>query len=248
MRLREPRPLALSGPAPLPGCGVHTAQHPSSAQVSSHFSGHPGVLPTPISGSPFPRSPMLPPGFCTRRVQRLRKSFTSSCLPFFPGPPTTYAQPTRGPPTLQVQTDVHKKPSGLRGLARCSPTRRPPHLTPGATHTPTLRCQSSPPGARSPAPAAPPSGPRVPRARLPGAWPARAPGTPRALTRRACPGAGGGGCSPNSAASPSSSWPPSSPASWRSLAAPLPGPCWPATPGGARGSGATAGLRGVPEA
>lgn len=146
MRLREPRPLALSGPAPLPGCGVHTAQHPSSAQVSSHFSGHPGVLPTPISGSPFPRSPMLPPGFCTRRVQRLRKFFTSSCLPFFPGPPTTYAQPTRGPPTLQVQTDVHKKPSGLRGLARCSPTRRPPHLTPGATHTPTLRCQSSPPG------------------------------------------------------------------------------------------------------
>ena len=118
----------------------------SSAQVSSHFSGHPGVLPTPISGSPFPRSPMLPPGFCTRRVQRLRKSFSSSCLPFFPGPPTTYAQPTRGPPTLQVQTDVHKKPSGLQGLARCSPTRRLPHLTPGATHTPTLRCQSSPPG------------------------------------------------------------------------------------------------------
>lgn len=63
------------------------------------------------------------------------------------------------------------------------------------------------------------------------------PGTP-GLARAAPPG--GGGCGPNSAASPCSSWPPSSPAFWRSSAAPLPGPCWPTTPGGARGSGAAA--------
>ena len=82
------------------------------------------------------------------------------------------------------------------------------------------------------------------RTRLPGAQPARAPGTP-GLARAAPPG--GWGCGPNSAASPCSSWPPSSPASWRSSAAPLPGPCWPATPGGTRGAGAAAGFRG-PEA
>lgn len=46
-----------------------------------------------------------------------------------------------------------------------------------------------------------------------------------------------GGCVANSAASPSSSGPPSSPAFWRSSAAPLPGPCWSTTPGEVRGAG-----------
>lgn len=46
-----------------------------------------------------------------------------------------------------------------------------------------------------------------------------------------------GGCVANSAASPSSSGPPSSPAFWRFSAAPLPGPCWSTTPGGVRGAG-----------
>lgn len=201
----------------------------------------------PLSpGLPFRGRQSSPRAFAHAESRGSESPFPAPVSHSFPGP----ARPTRGPPTLQVQTDVHKKPSGLRGLARCShnTTPPPPHpRRPGATHTPTLRCQSSPPGA-DPSPS---------RASLGSPSPARAsrapgqhapPGLLGARTPRACPGVGSGGCSPNSAASPSSSWPPSSPASWRSLAAPLPGPCWPATPGGARGAGAAAGLRGVPEA
>lgn len=178
--------MALSASAPLPGCGVDRAQHSSSVQVLSCFSGHPGVLCTPISGSPVPQSPLLPQGFCTRQVQGLPKVLFQLLSPTFPGP----ARPTRGLPTLQVQTDGHKKSSGLRGLARCSRRPHPIPRSPGARHTPILRCHSSPQGAE----------PGPSRASLGSPSPARAPPGRPASTRprdssglaRAAPPRGGG--------------------------------------------------------
>ena len=69
----------------------------------------------PLSpGPPFRGRQCSPPAFAHAESRGSESPFPAPVSHSFPGP----ARPTRGPPTLQVHTDVHKKPSGLplRGL------------------------------------------------------------------------------------------------------------------------------------
>lgn len=119
--------------------------------------------------------------------------------------------------------------SGARGILPSALGRA--HAHPGGSQQPP-RSAASCASRASLGPRRPARASRAPSQHAP-------PGLPLA---RAAP-LGGGGRGPNSAASPCSSWPPSSPAFWRSSAAPLPGPCWRATPAGARGAGAAGGAK-----
>lgn len=153
-------PLLLS-PRSARRCRVDSAQRPLSAQVSLTLLGPPGFC------SLHPALAATPQALPTSSVPGLGKSSSRSRTV----PSLSRHKLPQDPRTLHVHRDVHKP--CLRG--RAIPTPGAPSHTHAHSEVP------SSPRAPSPAPAKLPSGPGS-CAHLPGAQPARSPGTLRLIS------------------------------------------------------------------
>lgn len=219
----EPRSFHSSLPRSTPGCRVDATQHPHLLKFLCLLCSHQDFV------SPTLKSPL--PWLCTcrARVPGLRKVLSQVLVLSlaFPGP----TQATLGAPESYASRGMSTS-LVFRARTRSRASRALHKSTPGCPAVPKGRCALHQP--RLPWIASSARASRAPRQHAPL-------GLLGSPARRAAPPRGGG-CGPNSAASPCASWPPSSPAFWRSSAAPFPGPCWPTTPWrgeGLRGSGST---------